>query len=656
MRICFVGKYPPIEGGVSAQTYWAVRGLAERGHEVFVVTNAAEVEQDFRIKLEASDIALLAPSFPNGGAVRIFEPEQYGRRMSHIPMSNPFVSKLAGLAFRVVRGFDCEVVVGSYFEPYGLAASLAGAWAGTRVLLQHAGSDLDRLMRLPELAAAYQQALLAADGVITRPGLATRFLGLGVRAEALLMGPPYGMPALFTPDASPLCADDIQRLAFAPPAASRPDRAFDPRLPTIGMYGKPGQTKGTYDLIGALGTLRTAGLDFNLLLLNGSWQQGQVSAAIAKSGLTDRTWQLPFLPHWRVPSFIRTCTAVCFLERDFPIAIHGPVVAREVLSCGTCLVLSGEIHRKQRNAEQLVDGENIILVPDPKDREVLAKRLRGVIEQPANAAEIGARGRLSAIGSPGLDDFVGAWEELVTGERRSGLGRGSGSVADRLAMALPWARPLLASSFDELADEFGDADGSIAAGEIVDPVLADRFCDFAASRVADGIRDVARFERAQLWAMRDDDAEPRIPPVTDVLRNREPIAAVMRELYPFRRVPVRIERFDYDPIAAMGHADGAEESDVADIARQPAVICFARMPNLSPTEFRLNDATARLLERCSGATRADLLVAEIVAGFAPASDEEAATIDRQAFDALAGLHAADIVGFASAATRQGSGI
>jgi hypothetical protein len=44
MRICFIGKYPPIQGGVSAQTYWAVRGLAERGHEVCVVTNADEVE------------------------------------------------------------------------------------------------------------------------------------------------------------------------------------------------------------------------------------------------------------------------------------------------------------------------------------------------------------------------------------------------------------------------------------------------------------------------------------------------------------------------------------------------------------------------------------------------------------------------------------
>ena len=402
MRICFVGKYPPIEGGVSAHTYWAVRGLAERGHEVFVVTNADEVEQSFRISLEPADVPYLEPEFANGGAVRVFRPERYSRRMSHIPMSNPFVSKLAGMALRVVEEAGCEVVVGSYFEPYGMAAWLAASLTGTPLLLEHAGSDLDRLMRLPELGAIYKRMLRGADGVITRPGLAGRFIGMGVRPEALRMGPPYALPASFTPDAAPLSAAEIERLAFGPPGAPRPGRALDLGLPVIGMYGKPGEAKGTYDLIAALGTLRAAGLGFNLLLLSGAGQQQELGAAIMDAGLDDRTWTLPFLPHWRVPGFIRACTAVCFLERDFPIAIHGPVVAREVLSCGTCLVLSGEIHAKQKNPDQLIDGENIILVPDPKDREMLAKRLRTVIQDPAGAIEIGRRGQRPDGRVPGL--------------------------------------------------------------------------------------------------------------------------------------------------------------------------------------------------------------------------------------------------------------
>jgi hypothetical protein len=106
--ICFVGKYPPIQGGVSAETYWAARGLAEVGHEVFVVTNAAEVDEGYRIRLAPADAQQLAPTVANGGAVRIFRPEpSSGRRMGHIPMANPFVTKLAGMATQVVREFSC---------------------------------------------------------------------------------------------------------------------------------------------------------------------------------------------------------------------------------------------------------------------------------------------------------------------------------------------------------------------------------------------------------------------------------------------------------------------------------------------------------------------------------------------------------------------
>lgn len=100
MRSCIAGKYPPIEGGVSAQAYWAARGLAEPGHEIFVVTNAAEAKDSFRILLESADTPFLQPSFPGGGSVQVFEPEHHSRRMTHIPRSNPFVSKPTGVAPR----------------------------------------------------------------------------------------------------------------------------------------------------------------------------------------------------------------------------------------------------------------------------------------------------------------------------------------------------------------------------------------------------------------------------------------------------------------------------------------------------------------------------------------------------------------------------
>ena len=55
MKICFISKYPPIEGGISSSTYWLARGLGERGHEVHIVTNALEVEDEYRETLDIND-------------------------------------------------------------------------------------------------------------------------------------------------------------------------------------------------------------------------------------------------------------------------------------------------------------------------------------------------------------------------------------------------------------------------------------------------------------------------------------------------------------------------------------------------------------------------------------------------------------------------
>jgi glycosyltransferase involved in cell wall biosynthesis len=57
LKICIIGKYPPIQGGVSMRTYWHAHGLAALGHEVHVVTNAKEAVSPFRMYMRAEDWA-----------------------------------------------------------------------------------------------------------------------------------------------------------------------------------------------------------------------------------------------------------------------------------------------------------------------------------------------------------------------------------------------------------------------------------------------------------------------------------------------------------------------------------------------------------------------------------------------------------------------
>ena len=74
MKILFITKYPPIQGGVSSQCYWSAWGLAQRGHTVHVITNANEVEDVFRIDLPSKDMApegFYQPCFSEAGCVKV---------------------------------------------------------------------------------------------------------------------------------------------------------------------------------------------------------------------------------------------------------------------------------------------------------------------------------------------------------------------------------------------------------------------------------------------------------------------------------------------------------------------------------------------------------------------------------------------------------
>src|SRR4029453_750253 len=98
------------------------------------------------------------------------------------------------------------------------------------------------------------------------------------------------------------------------------------------------------------------------------------------------------IPHWRVPEFLRGCLAVCCLEHDFPIGIHSPIIPREVLMAGTCLVGSTEVIRKLPSYDRLPHGYGCIAIEDVDDIDVLSARLAAIADDPDTAAAIGRRG------------------------------------------------------------------------------------------------------------------------------------------------------------------------------------------------------------------------------------------------------------------------
>jgi glycosyltransferase involved in cell wall biosynthesis len=639
IRACFVIKYPPIQGGVSMASYWMARELAERGHQIFVVTNASEVEDAYRIYMDEDDREWYEPRSPaTGGFVRVCPTQPSSRAMSHIPQANPFVTKLSSVATQAIRRHGCDMLFAYYLQPYGLAAHLASHWTGVPYIIRHAGSDLGRLMRQPGLTTAYREVIRAADSLWTGPTMKNTFMALGVPEERIWHGPSPRLPAIFNPAAPVL---DLNALLERLSQTRTPhvqdvlinSRPIDCSKPTIGIYGKVGDVKGSFDLLQALSRLKREGLAFNFIAVTQGVALPAFKQAIQQLDLQDRTWTFPFLPHWKMPGFIRACTAVCFLEREFPIDFHAPTIPREVLASGTCLVLSGEIVGKQPHMKtQFADGENLLVVADPQDHADLARQLRTAILDPDGAARIGRMGRALYSDSFGTDDGQAtASIELVEQQLEEIKAQGAARSRrpsppdeerrkERLRVRLAWSSALLAASWHGLIDAYCQAHVVVPESPFADAVA---LCDFLERRLAeptgdDGhLREVLRYEKQHNLLFMDPgdiflaestrltlrSTSGRGRPASVIgkrrfmeLHDRAPEEVL--KLRPMTSPGVRVEVFSRDFRAlARSLRDGERPLQVTDAK---TIILFKKELNFVCLELKINEATKHFLDLCDG--------------------------------------------------------
>ncbi len=617
MRICAVMKYPPIQGGVSAQCFWMARGLADAGHEVVVVTNAEEVEDDYRLLMTEEDRRWLEYTAPSGGQVRLMNVVPASLKDMHIPQSRLYVSKVASLATEAIRRHGSEVIFSYYFEPYGVAANLASAWTGVPYVFHHAGSDLGRLMNQPDLYTAYREVALRADGLCTKTLLS--FLGLGVSPEALYPSPAFYLPRKhFHPEVEPLELNaHIAWLAREAPGLMPHARPMDTSLPTIGIYGKMGEPKGSFDLLAALGKLRREGLRFNFVAVTSGRRMDTYLQAVKDNGLEEVTWVLPFMPHWKIARFIRSCTAVCFLERDFPVTGHAPTIPSEILACGSCLVLSGEIAARQSYADRLASGQNVLVVEDPRRHDELAAVLRQVIEAPGRAVEIGRRGVELQADRPEHQQVVAEYERIFEDVLRRRRGEPSAftreergltaSRAEAIGVMSPAVSQVLGREAAEAAVRAWLGSRPEGEGNTVDDTLAfsRHLQEKAGSDPAQAaLRDAARFTEMSLWLSKFDEQEARAGlfnrldavPFSTVASAGEPLLA----LIPLRSNWLKVGRFQALPPGLPGLEGGPGEGE--------QIIVFNKQPNMRGHHFRVNRWTAELLERCSGTRTVEELV------------------------------------------------
>lgn len=628
MKICALIKYPPIQGGVSARSFWLARGLAALGHEVHVVTHADLVESNYRIELLADDLEWLEYDPEGPGRVRLVQPQRDSRLYTHIPQGSMHTERLAALATRTVRAHQCDIIISYYFQPFGMAAHLASQWTGVPYTVQHAGSDLGRLMNQPDVYTAYQQIITQADAVLS--GSPRCFVGMGVENHRIYRPPSFALPdAHFGPEVPALDlrahidAVGQRRDDIGPPAD-----AFDQSVPTVGIYGKLGESKGSYDLLEALARLRTEGLRFNFVAMTSGRELDRYRQALVRHELVDRTWVLPFIPHHKVPGFIRACDVVTFLERDFPITFHTPTIPTEILSCGTCLVLSKEIADKQPYRDRFRSGENLFIVDDPKDHDELTGALRTVLSDPGRAAAVGLAGaRIDKLVGT-MEDYSAGYAEILEDVLRVRSGEpsqiplaGRSVSTDRSDALKELAYPLWLAFEDAMNEPLRDYLVAYPEAETTAYRDASRFCRYlvemrppalAQEAWADTLRLTTHLVWLGLWSEDEALSGPF------VRRDAQNLTRPgWLDTAPLRTRWLRLESFAHlPPTVPWNEPEG------------PVLLAFHKQPNMRGSVFKINASTHRLLERCDGTTSCRRLTEEFAAEQGPAADEIACKVGR----------------------------
>lgn len=368
LRTSIVCKYPPIEGGVSARVYWLAKALGERGPRVHIVTNAQEVEEEYRIQID-DDGEEYAPQnvYVHSTAA--------DNNPWHVPYSKAYAERIASLAIEVIEEHNIQIIDSYYILPYGISGYLAKNLTGRPQILRHAGSDIGKLYASAAYKTLFEEVFRRVDKIVTIPPIKDMFLSLGIPESRITFDEKMSVDTrAFHPGVSPFPLSEYIKRGI-------------PDCPIITFIGKINyywQTKGLGELVETVEGIKD---DFLLLFVANGNGLKEFQGLIKEKGLEERSIFIGFVPPWKIPSIIKLSTCVVVAERDFPIKYHAPIIPREVMAVGKCLVLSEELGNKGCYGS-LVDGENVLLV-DPKNIKQFRTIIEDVVRNPDKAERIG---------------------------------------------------------------------------------------------------------------------------------------------------------------------------------------------------------------------------------------------------------------------------
>ena len=304
-KIVCISKYPPIEGGIAAKTFWLAKALADRGHEIHVVTDRLGIAGEY--------------SHPEGNEIHETENVIVHRPQGDIPWHIPADPhkdiELLDLAVDVIHDVKPDVIDTDYLVPYGILGFLASRITGVPFVLRHGGSDVQKFLNAGIFHHMIKDALHEASLTITDANSVGEIKN---HAKRVVLLPPY------IPDPSSF-------RALAIPENGRPVLAL------IGKSNYHWRHKGWHRAVDALKRYESV---FKLVVVAQGIGLDDFKKYVKESFHGELEWRT-FVHPMNMPELLNTVEGVFVLNSDAPFPAFSNILV-EALSCGATVIVDSQ--------------------------------------------------------------------------------------------------------------------------------------------------------------------------------------------------------------------------------------------------------------------------------------------------------------------------
>jgi glycosyltransferase involved in cell wall biosynthesis len=283
MNICILSKFPPLQGGISAKTYWLAKGYAEAGHSVHVISNGPLIEEEYKID----------GCYPHLLKMHGITMHEISEQLPwHIPNEPETMSRLIEKFLNIHEKYSIDLIDAGYLVPYGIAAYLLRTVTGVPYIIRHGGSDLHKFVRAEIFRDLVRRTLAFSSLIITDNKLDKSFTGFTHKLHEL---PPY-----------------VPHIAF-----SRKKGQLHSKFPTILYLGKINwhfDRKGLDKIISIIPLLKRG---WKLRIIGQGLGEHKLRQVFQEKN-NGSLEIAQFIPPWQIPRLLRTINYVfCMNYNDY---------------------------------------------------------------------------------------------------------------------------------------------------------------------------------------------------------------------------------------------------------------------------------------------------------------------------------------------------